>query len=28
MARVAQRRVQELFERIDSELSHAGPEHS
>ena len=27
MARVAQRRAQELFERIDSELSHVGPEH-
>ena len=27
MARLAQQRAQELFERIDSELSHAGPEH-
>lgn len=27
LARLAQRRAQELFTRIDSELSHAGPEH-
>lgn len=27
LARLAQRRTQELFERIDSELSHAGPKH-
>ena len=26
MARLAQRKAQELFERIDSELAHAGPE--
>ena len=27
MARVAQRKAQDLFTRIDSELAHAGPEH-
>ena len=27
MARVAQRKAQDLFGRIDSELAHAGPEH-
>jgi hypothetical protein len=28
VARLAQRRTQKLFERIDSELSHAGSEHA